>query len=797
MASAGKVTIDVDVATAKLESGMDRASRKVSSESQKMQAQAVATGAAIGTAIGNGVGKAIDALATFAARGIRQLAAFNQVSQEIGVSTETLSALRREATLTGSDFGKVETALTKLSTAASTNNGVFKAMGLSVTDSNGKLKSTQQLLEEVSGKFASYQDGAAKAALAQRLFGEAGAQLIPMLNDIGARGLPAVIEQTRQAGALLGGDAGRAAADFTKDLNVLRTGADDFSIQLAQQLLPALDKAVQLLDDPSFNQALKGIAESIGEIAEKAVDATKALADMYNRARAGVDVQLGNNITNQTGRAAAQQQLDQLVTNGQSGGTGKLLGNLFSSWSPSEIMSSGHALFSGTGEDNAAQIAALRQQIAQYDASRPNFKGVVGSVSDTVADTKASAPMLPSNKRGSNAAENAAVSAQQNLQALIEQLQGQVAGPATQAWDAYAKAVRQAAEDGGKLIKGGRDVATVQGQVATAVDAASAVWDDYQRKADKAFNSEVADVNAAASGATKATTQIAEATRAYDKSIESLDERLKQHTITQAQYNMGADAYGALLDKQVKDIENASSEINQFEIEAARNIQDSIAQTFTDLYTGVDTTFGSILKSWGDLILKMLAQAQAAQVGKALFGDYGSTGSIGGIVGGLISSYFGGTPALSSQDNNAALRAGIADDIKVNALGNVYSSRGLSDYSSTVVTSTTPFTFAKGAGIMGEAESEAIVPLARGRDGKLGIRSAGGGGGMSMQVNIINNSPAQVSTKQGKGSNGTPSMDVLIEQIDEAMAGRVTAGKSKTARAIGVRSGVNMNASVE
>jgi hypothetical protein len=45
-----------------------------------------------------------------------------------------------------------------------------------------------------------------------------------------------------------------------------------------------------------------------------------------------------------------------------------------------------------------------------------------------------------------------------------------------------------------------------------------------------------------------------------------------------------------------------------------------------------------------------------------------------------------------------------------------------------VVSSTTPFGMRGGMGIMGEAGPEAIMPLARGPDGKLGVRGAGGGG---------------------------------------------------------------------
>lgn len=55
-----------------------------------------------------------------------------------------------------------------------------------------------------------------------------------------------------------------------------------------------------------------------------------------------------------------------------------------------------------------------------------------------------------------------------------------------------------------------------------------------------------------------------------------------------------------------------------------------------------------------------------------------------------------------------------------NADGGVYQSADLSRYSGTVVNRPTFFAFAKGAGVMGEAGPEAILPLRRGADGKLG-----------------------------------------------------------------------------
>ena len=80
--------------------------------------------------------------------------------------------------------------------------------------------------------------------------------------------------------------------------------------------------------------------------------------------------------------------------------------------------------------------------------------------------------------------------------------------------------------------------------------------------------------------------------------------------------------------------------------------------------------------------------------------------------------------------------------VTTNADGGVYQSASLSQYSGSVVDRPTYFAFAKGAGVMGEAGPEVILPLRRGADGKLGVVAAGAGG-MAMfapqyHIDIIN-----------------------------------------------------------
>lgn len=130
-------------------------------------------------------------------------------------------------------------------------------------------------------------------------------------------------------------------------------------------------------------------------------------------------------------------------------------------------------------------------------------------------------------------------------------------------------------------------------------------------------------------------------------------------------------------------------------------------------------------KDWGISVLKIIEQVM---VNMMIANAVSSIGSL-----------FGGAASSSASSGTAIQSYGAS--LQFNAKGGVYSSADLSQYSNSVVSSPTLFAFAKGAGLMGEAGPEAIMPLTRAADGSLGVRAMGSsgvtpGGSSAPQVSI-------------------------------------------------------------
>jgi len=247
---------------------------------------------------------------------------------------------------------------------------------------------------------------------------------------------------------------------------------------------------------------------------------------------------------------------------------------------------------------------------------------------------------------------------------------------------------------------------------------------------------------------------IIEQRRTSDKGLSAQDEAALRAAMDR-ELQMATEFYDRLKEKQGSWLLGASDGLANYADEAA-NVYQGMENLATKSFQGMTdalTTFVTTGKlSFSDLVNSIISGMVRIATQQSI------TGPLAGALGGALSSWFGGSslPETSSW----ALP-------KMNAKGGVYDSPGLSAYSNQIHDTPKLFEFAKGAGVFGEAGPEAIMPLKRGPDGRLGVAAQSGGTG-DVTVNVINNSSQPVTASQPKisvDSMGRMVVDVMIADL--------------------------------
>ena len=172
--------------------------------------------------------------------------ALDKMSARVSASVEFLSALGHAAQLGGSDLNTMEGAIRRMQrTALDATRGLstavdgFDMLGVSITGAGGQLKDTEQLFIESATALSKMENGTQKAALATMIFGRAGTQLLPMLQD-GKAGLLAMMEEAKRLGLVMTEEDTKAAAVLTDAWYKLFASLKRSGAVMATALAPAL-----------------------------------------------------------------------------------------------------------------------------------------------------------------------------------------------------------------------------------------------------------------------------------------------------------------------------------------------------------------------------------------------------------------------------------------------------------------------------------------------------------------------------------------------------------------------------
>lgn len=278
----GEALLDLNTNDKGLRKGIDRAGRDATGLGvtfDDVSRKAKLIGVALGAAALVGA-TALVALARKAANTADEM---SKSAQRAGVTTEELSRLAWAGELSDVSLGSLTTSMGRLSMVmsqmasggAKDTKAIFDKLGISVTDSEGRLRSVAEIIPELADRFAAMENGPTKTALAIQLLGRSGAEMIPLLNMASA-GLKDAADESDRLGKTISTTAGQDAEHFNDTLTRIGAVVDGLALKVGIGLIPQLQEFANKLADPAFAANAQALAQGVVGFINLIVDAISA-----------------------------------------------------------------------------------------------------------------------------------------------------------------------------------------------------------------------------------------------------------------------------------------------------------------------------------------------------------------------------------------------------------------------------------------------------------------------------------------------------------------------------------------
>ena len=283
MSPLGSVVVELSANIARFESDMGKAARIAQARLAEIgRAVGFLKNSFIGIGVGLGAGLGFESIREKFAGAIESAGQLADLSEATGAAVEGLSALAGAARLSGTSVDDLAGGLQKLNKATvdAQNGGektseAFKAIGISVKDL--KSLSPDEVFRLLADRLALYADGAEKTVVAQTLLGKAGANLLPVLNDLAEVGNYQVRVTSVQA---------QMADELEKNQVRLKASTDALFKTVGLELVPAMNVFVKtLLESNNEVDGLRGTVNTLakdGSIASWAEGAISVVAKVVD-----------------------------------------------------------------------------------------------------------------------------------------------------------------------------------------------------------------------------------------------------------------------------------------------------------------------------------------------------------------------------------------------------------------------------------------------------------------------------------------------------------------------------------
>ncbi|HEY2088598.1 MAG TPA: hypothetical protein VGH54_21585 [Mycobacterium sp.] len=171
----------------------------------------------------------------------------------MGGTAEQASRLDFAAKMSGVTYetlakstGKLEKGLSASLSSGKATSAMVKTLGFDFRDAQGHIKPMSDLMPQLADKFSHMPAGADKTALAMKLFGKAGADMLPFLNK-GSSGIAALEKESDKYGNTLTGKNLDALKQSKASQREWNASLDGLKIQIGAQVLPIMNTMVTFI----------------------------------------------------------------------------------------------------------------------------------------------------------------------------------------------------------------------------------------------------------------------------------------------------------------------------------------------------------------------------------------------------------------------------------------------------------------------------------------------------------------------------------------------------------------------
>lgn len=256
-----------------------------SNEAEKSLSKTEKHAGSVASALGNGVktaakfGAAIVGGATVAAGGMVKMAEssastadeIDKMSQKIGVSRQAYQELDFICSQTGTSVDKLKGGMKNLRSAMSNdkNAEVFKSLGVAVTDASGKLRNSEDVMWDTMAALQGVTDQNQKAALAQKLLGKTGQELMPLLN--GASGsIDEMKNKAHELGLVMSDELIDSGVGLTDTIDQMKRAFSAVTTKLGAAFMPIVKEVADLIIE--HMPQIQGMIDSVTPILMDAFD---------------------------------------------------------------------------------------------------------------------------------------------------------------------------------------------------------------------------------------------------------------------------------------------------------------------------------------------------------------------------------------------------------------------------------------------------------------------------------------------------------------------------------------------